>query len=61
MNRPTLRFRAQLPWRRSYKPAWRPTIRLPRSRANAARQPEAGVTRDCAPEGAWIRALRDTG
>ena len=46
----TLRFQAQLPYRRSYKPARRVVVRV---RPGVPALPAPRMSADCAPEGAW--------
>lgn len=53
MPKPTVRYQAQLPLRRSYKPGRNTVVRVRPVRLEPARSGEPEPHDACAPEGAW--------
>ena len=53
MPKPTVRYQAQLPLRRSYKPGRNTVVRVRPTRPEAPRGGEPEPHDACAPEGAW--------
>ena len=53
MTKPAVRYQAQLPLRRSYKPGRNTVVRFRPARPDSARGGEPEPHDACAPEGAW--------